>query len=104
VTLCVREDRRDLTEVAEEAGLGTEPVEWWLEDAPAELRDILLGSQPGDLLGPLACDEAQLVLAVDVKRLPAEDDPEVVRRAEQALLARAAEREVRDRVTWLATL
>jgi hypothetical protein len=104
IALCVRMDRRALDEVADEAGLRAESVEWWLETVEEALRDLLVGAQPGDLVGPIAWKEGHLVLVVTGKRLPTEDDPDVRARAERALLARAVDREVTDRVTWHATL
>jgi hypothetical protein len=102
--LCVREDGRAIEEIAEEAGLRAETIEWWLEDVEPSLRDALAGAMPGDVLGPLAWKEAHLVLAVDDKRLPSEDDALVRARAERALLARTVDHEVARRVIWRMTL
>jgi hypothetical protein len=104
LALCVRMDRRPIDEVADEAGLRVEALEWWLDTVEEPLRDLLIGAQPGDLLGPVPWKEHQLVLTVTAKRLPSDDDPAVRARAEQALLARAVDREVTDRVTWHVTL
>jgi hypothetical protein len=104
IALCVREDRRPLVEVAAEAGLAATASEVWVEDAPEALRDLLIAAGPGDVLGPLKTTEGCLVAVVGDKRLPADDDPAVRARAERALLARAVEREVTDRVTWHETL
>jgi hypothetical protein len=104
VALCVRLDRRPIDEVADEAGLRAEALEWWLDTVEEALRDTLIGAQPGDVVGPVPWKEHHLVLTVTAKRLPTEDDPAVRARAEQALLARAVDREVTDRVTWHATL
>jgi hypothetical protein len=104
VALCVRMDRRPLDEVADDAALRAEAMEWWLESVEEPLRDTLVGAQPGDVIGPVPWKEQHLVLRVIAKQLPAEDDPAVRARATQALLARAVDREVMDRVTWHATL
>jgi hypothetical protein len=104
LALCVRIDRRPLAEVAEEAGLSTQATEFWVEDVPEMLRDALIGAQSGDLLGPLAANEGHVVLVVGGKRLPSADDPAVRARAEHALLARAVDREITNRVTWHETL
>ncbi len=104
VAMCVRQDRRRLDEVADEAGLRAEAVEWWLDTVEDPLRDTLIGAQPGDVVGPVAWKEQHLVLTVTGKQLPADDDPAVRARAAEALLARAVDREVTDRVTWHATL
>lgn len=104
IALCVRMDRRPVDEVADEAGLRAETLEWWLDAVEEPLHDTLIGAQPGDVVGPIPWKEQHLVLTVTAKRLPSEDDPAVRARAEQALLARAVDREVADRVTWHATL
>jgi hypothetical protein len=104
IALCVKEDRRPIEEVAEEAGLSAETTELWLEDADEALRDALVGAQSGEVLGPLAWKEGHLVLTVGDKRLPSDDDADVRARAEHALLARTVEREVANRVTWHGTL
>lgn len=102
--LCVREDGRAIEDIAEEAGLRADTIEWWLEDVEPALRDALAGAMPGDVLGPLAWKEAHLVLAVDDKRLPSEADALVRARAERTLLARTVDHEVAKRVTWRASL
>jgi hypothetical protein len=104
LTLCVRVDRRPLAEVADEAQLAAAASELWVEEVDESLRDALIGARPGDVLGPLATKEGHLVLVVGDKRLPAEDDPAVRARAEQALLVRTVDREVANRVTWHETL
>lgn len=104
IASCVRVDRRPIDEVAEEAGQRAETIEWWLDEVEGPLRDALVGAQAGDVIGPLLFKEHQFVFVVDAKRLPAEDDPAVQARAEQALLARTVDREVANRVTWHGTL
>ncbi len=104
IALCVRMDRRAIDEVAAEAGLRAETLEWWLGDVEEPLRDTLIGAQPGDVVGPVPWKEQRLVFTVTAKHLPLEDDPAVRERAEEALLARAVDREVTDRVTWHVTL
>jgi len=104
IASCVRVDRRPIDEVAEEAGQRAETLEWWLDEVEGPLRDALAGARAGDVVGPLPFKDHQLVFVVDAKRLPAEDDPAVKARAEQALLARTVDREVANRVTWHGTL
>jgi parvulin-like peptidyl-prolyl isomerase len=98
--LCVREDGRDLAEVATEAGAQLEEAEWYLEEVADGLRERLLAARVGELVGPVAVDDGFLLVSVLDKRMPALDDPEVRDRAEQALLAQAAEREIASRVRW----
>jgi hypothetical protein len=104
VAACVRVDRRSLEEVAEEAGQTAEPLEWWLDELDGPLHDALVGAQVGELVGPIPWKEQQLVFVVEAKQIPSEDDAAVRTRAERALLARAVDREVANRVTWHETL
>jgi hypothetical protein len=104
IALCVRVDQRPLAEVAAEAELEATATELWVEEVDETLRDVIIGAQPGDVLGPLASKEGHLVLIVGDKRLPSMDDPAVRARAEQALLVRTVDREVANRVTWHETL
>jgi hypothetical protein len=98
--LCVREDGRDLAEVAADAGARLEEAEWYLDEVAEELRDRLLAARVGELVGPVAVDDGFLLVSVLDKRMPTFEDPEVRARAERAVLARAAEREVASRVRW----
>jgi hypothetical protein len=102
VALCVRDDGRELDDIAAEAGLALEWADWWIEDVEASLRDRLVAARSGDLLGPLAVDGGFLLVSVLAKRSPSPDDPEVQARAERAALAAAVDREVSRRVTWHA--
>jgi hypothetical protein len=104
LALCVRVDHRALAEVAGEAALAATASELWVEEVDETLRDALVGAQPGDVLGPLPIKDGHLVVVVGDKRLPADDDPAVRARAEQALLVRTVDREVTNRVTWHETL
>jgi hypothetical protein len=98
--LCVRVDRRSLTDVAEESGVPATELVLYLGDAEPELRTALVSASPGELIGPLAQGDAHLLLQLRAKTEPSADDPELERRAAAVLAARAVERELRDRVVW----
>jgi hypothetical protein len=104
IALCVREDGRPLDDVATEAELRCETIEWWLDEVEPVVRDALIGAQPGELVGPVSGTQGHLVLNVVDKRLPSEDDAVVRARAEHALLARTVEHELANRVVWHRTL
>jgi hypothetical protein len=97
---CVREDGTALAEVAREAGATFTESRVLLAEAPAALRSHLLGAEPGDLLGPLAGEGGQLLVAVRAKSLPQASDPEMKRRAEAQVLEGAVRREVEARIHW----
>lgn len=98
--LCVREDGRDLAEVAAEAGAQLEEAEWYLGEVSDGLRERLLAARIGELVGPVAVDDGFVVVSVLDKQLPMPEDPDVRARAERVVLARAAEREIASRVQW----
>jgi hypothetical protein len=98
--LCVRDDGMALEEVADLAAAPLSREQSLLADAPPALREHLLSASPGEPIGPLERDGAVALLIVDDKRAPGADDPEVVRRARDELLARTLQREVTTRVRW----
>jgi hypothetical protein len=98
--LCVRDDGTELTAVAGEAGVHTVRVRDWLDAEPPALRSALLGAGVGDLLGPLADDDAFALVQVIGKQLPSLDDPQIAARASSAALQYAATRAVNDHIRW----
>lgn len=100
IALCVREDRRDLSDVAAEAGVDVDEAERYVDEVDERFRDQLVGAQTGDVLGPVAVADGFVLAQILAKQPPSEADPEVRARAERELLARTVEREVQNRVTW----
>jgi len=99
--LCVRADGMDPAEVAAAAGAELLEEEWYLEEAPAPLRDRLLGARPGDVVGPAEIDGRYTVVRVESKSVPSPTDAAARARAADAVVARAASREMDQRVKWL---
>lgn len=102
--LCLREDGRQLGEVAEEARLVVAQKGFYLEELGEELRDHFMGVRQGELLGPLEMDGEFVLFLVGSKVLPAREDPEVRQRAEREIVRRSLEREVGRRVRWVNPL
>jgi hypothetical protein len=98
--LCVRDDGMSLAEVAAQAGVEMREHVLYLEDAADELGSVLLSARTGELLGPLPLADRFALLLVDDKADPTLDDPEILRRVQEAARRRAIEREVVNRVTW----
>lgn len=98
--LCVRVDGRTLEDVAADCGVEARPLDVHLEDAEPALRTALTSAKPGELVGPLAHDGGHLLVAVEAKRDPSADDPELARRAAAVLRERGLARELRTRVVW----
>ena len=55
-----------------------------------------------DVIGPVPVDEVFTVYQVVAKVMPSIEDPEIVRRAEEGVLARLLAGEVNRRVRWHA--
>jgi hypothetical protein len=100
--LCLREDGLDLEEVAGEADVPIEEVVLYLDQLDPEQHSRFLGATVNDVIGPVPMDEAFTVYQVVAKVMPSTDDPEIVRRAEQGILARLLAAEVSRRVRWHA--
>lgn len=98
--LCVRDDGMALAEVASQAGVEMREHSTYLEDAADELGKALLSARTGELLGPVPLADRFALVLVDDKAEPTLDDPEILRRVQEAARRRAIEREVVNRVTW----
>lgn len=98
--LCIRDDGMALAEVSAQAGVEMRDHALYLEDAAGELGQALLSARTGELLGPLPLADRFALVLVDEKVEPTLDDPEILRRVQEAVRRRAIEREVVNRVTW----
>lgn len=101
--LLLREDELDIAEVAGEADVPIEEVVFYLDQLDPEQHSRFLGSAVDDVIGPVKGeDDIYTVYQVVAKVMPSVDDPEIVRRAEEGLLARVLASEVNRRVRWHA--
>jgi hypothetical protein len=100
--LCLREDGLDIEEVAGEADVPIEDVVLYLDQLDPEQHSRFLGATVGDVIGPVPGNEAFTVYQVVAKVMPSIDDPEIVRRAGERVLARLLAAEVNRRVRWHA--
>jgi hypothetical protein len=98
--LCVREDGRELAQVAADARTVLHRANLYLGEVEPAWRDPLLGARESALVGPLSRDGAFVVLLVREKALPTAEDPDVRGRAEASVLDRALEQEISHRVKW----
>jgi hypothetical protein len=97
---CVRDDGRDLADVAVMARATLKERRFFLDEAEPATRDLLLGARTGDVLGPVRIEEDWVIFDVRDKRLPRDADPDVRRRAEKELVADGVEREIGRSVRW----
>jgi hypothetical protein len=98
--LCVRIDRRELADVAQDCETVAERTSIYLGDSDAGFAASLLAAQPGELVGPLERSGSFVLVAVRERVPPSSSDPELRRRAEALLVDRAVERAVESRVEW----
>lgn len=99
--LCVREDGLSLDTVSADAHVAPHDSRFFLEEMDPELRPVFMAAKPVDLVGPLLYEGSHTLFRILDKVLPTGTDPEVRRRAEASVLARAVADEVQHRVRWL---
>jgi hypothetical protein len=100
--LCVREDGKNLRDVADSAGRELHRETMYVGELDPALGDRFLASQKGELVGPLESGEEFVLYHVRDKILPSENDVKVVARAQAAALKLQLDGEINDRVKWAA--
>ena len=98
--LCVRVDGRALTDIADDCGVRPRRLRVYVADVDAELSPRLAAARVGELVGPVARDDGFSLFFIDAKTPPSATDPETRRRAEDRVVARAAQRAVAEHVNW----
>ncbi|MDN5916022.1 MAG: hypothetical protein L0I76_13095 [Pseudonocardia sp.] len=98
--LCVVDDGLAPEELAGSTGAAHADRHFYLEDVDHVWRSALLGTHPGEVVGPLAGPVGWTLLVIRRRSAPSVTDPEVRERAEAALVARAVRKETDDRVVW----
>jgi hypothetical protein len=101
--LCVRADGMSLSEAAAEARRPVRQVSLYLDEVEPGLREVLLGVGGGGLSDPVKSGEEYLLISVLEKAVPSERDPEITRRAEEAILDGALEKDINRYVRWRHT-
>jgi len=98
--LCVTEDGLTLDEVAYDARSVAQQWDFYLDEIEANARPYFLAARAGDWLGPVKMMEGFPLFAIVNKQMPAESDPRVRQRAEQAIINSLIEKEMNERVKW----
>jgi hypothetical protein len=98
--LCIRQDGRTMADVAALSRASFSHLSTYVADLEPSLQPVLLAAQPGELVGPIGADGSFLLLAVTDRTPATADDPELRRRAEDALVERAVKRAIDGRVEW----
>jgi len=100
--LCLEEDGVSLQEVAASAHVPVERAQLYLSELDAAARPSLLSARPGELVGPLAFGDRFHLFLLHDKFSPSRENPEVRRRAEEALAQKVVDQELSARVRWQA--
>lgn len=98
--LCVRDDGQSLAEVCKVARVDHVRRHVPLDEVDAVLRPAVLGARLDDVVGPVPIAGGFVVARVESKVVPSVDDPDVRRRAAEAVLATALRRAAEERVQW----
>ena len=85
--LCVGRDGEPLEDVARRARAVVLADDRLLERIDPPLRDAVLSAKPKDVVGPVAVGDRFHLGIIDSKCMPSVEDPEIRRRAEDALVA-----------------
>lgn len=98
--MCLREDGAGLADVAAMARAPLRETCFCVDELDTGVREHFLGARPGELLGPMPMRGEFVLFEVVDKVAPSQDDPEIRRRAEDAIMHGAVSREIHQRVTW----
>lgn len=101
--LCIREDGMSFDQLAADAGTPVFDVRFLLTEVEEDVRPILLGAKPREVVGPLWFDERWALLLVLDKILPNEADEQLRRMAVESAVERAVATQVNLRVRWQLT-
>jgi hypothetical protein len=102
--MCVRDDGLALDEVARDAKRPLGHAVMYLDEVEASLKQHLLGAQKSSLVGPVKSGDEYALYWLIEKQMPTEQDPQIIERAEAAILKAAVSHEINNRVQWLVQL
>lgn len=99
---CVSEDGFTLDEAANAAHGEVRQWNFYADEIDASVRPYFVAARKGDLLGPLRFALGYPLFSVLQKRMPDASDPEILSRAEQAIVANVTAQAINERVSWVA--
>jgi hypothetical protein len=101
--LWVRDEGTALSAIAERAGTPSSTGEAYGYDA-GELMALLVGSRPGELVGPVATEAGWRLLHLRERVMPSAEDPQLRERAIGELLEDALAPHLAGRLEWHAVI
>ena len=97
---CVREDGLTLDEVAASACSDVQEWSFYGDEIDESIRPAFLAARPGDLLGPLKLGTGYPLFSLVDKRPPKADDPQILMRAEEAIITSLVSHAINEQVKW----
>lgn len=91
-----------LDEVAVTAHSQVKEWSFYADEIDADVRPVFLAARQGDLLGPLKLRAGYPLFALKKKTMPEVDDPQIISRAEKAIVANLTSQAINERVNWMA--
>jgi hypothetical protein len=98
---CVTEDGLTLDEVAVDAKGQVQDWSFYADEIEADVRPYFLAAGRGDLLGPLKLQKGYPLFSLLNKSMPAAEDPQIVSRAEQAIVKNLLAQAMNEKVKWV---
>jgi hypothetical protein len=99
---CVSEDGFTLDEAACAAHGQVREWNFYADEIEAVVRPYFVAARKGDLLGPLRFASGYPLFSVLQKRMPVASDPEILSRAEQAIVSTLTAQAINESVRWVA--
>lgn len=99
---CVSEDGFTLDEAANAAHVEVRQWNFYADEIEESVRPYFVAARKGDLLGPLRFASGYPLFSVLQKRMPVASDPQILSRAEQAIVANLTAQAINERVRWVA--
>jgi hypothetical protein len=102
--LMLRDDGEGFTGVYHAAHAEPRASRFFFDHLDSGLRDLFLGVQAGDLVGPIRVGDEFVLYLIERKVLPSAQDPEVRRLAEDGVLGTLLKQQLDHHVAWHAVL
>ena len=97
---CIK-DGMTLDQVASSARSEVKEWSFYADEIDARVRPVFLAARQGDFLGPLKIRAGYPLFSLIRKRMPGVDDPQIVSRAETAIVAGLTSQAINERVNWM---